>query len=403
VEGSFGEAFASSEFRALWAAEALSQVGDQLARVALTGLVFERTGSAALSALTLGLSYTPSLAGSALLSGLADRFPRRDVMIGCDLASVVLVVLMAIPGMPLAVVCAVMAGVALIGGPFRAARLALLPELLSGDAYVAALAARTMTIQTAQLLGFAAGGAVVGLISPYVALLADAVTFGVSAVLLFVLVSPRPAPQRPAARRRFWSSSIHGARVIAGIPGLPALYALGMLAGCYIGPEGLAAVWVSELAAPTWTVGLVMAAPPLGLVLGSWLITRYIDAPARHRWTGPLAIAAGAVLAPCAFRPALWLVLVLLVVSGMCTAYQIQVGASFGTAAPAGSRAQVMGLLNSGALTVQGLGILLSGIVAEHLGAARAVALAGALGALLAIPPALAHRRADAAPPVTTR
>ncbi|MEU4196955.1 hypothetical protein AB0E69_33995 [Kribbella sp. NPDC026611] len=163
---------------------------------------------------------------------------RRDVMIGCDFVSFVLVVSMAVPGMPLAVVCAGMAGVALVGGPFRSARLALLPELLSGDAYIAGLAARAMINQTAQLVGFAAGGVLVGLASPYIALVADAMTFAASAVLL-IRVSRRPVTQH--RRHRFWSSSLHGARVIAGIPGLPALYALAMLAGFYIGPEGLAA------------------------------------------------------------------------------------------------------------------------------------------------------------------
>ncbi|MFC0116140.1 hypothetical protein [Kibdelosporangium aridum] len=71
----FRSAFGVREFRALWAAEALSQLGDQLARVALAVLVYSRTNSAALAALTIALSYTPSFLGSALLSGLADRFP----------------------------------------------------------------------------------------------------------------------------------------------------------------------------------------------------------------------------------------------------------------------------------------------------------------------------------------
>src|ERR1043165_4558809 len=121
---SFRAAFGVREFRALWVAEALSQIGDQLARVALAVLVYARTNSAALAALTIALSYTPSFLGSALLSSLADRFPRREVMIVCDVVSAALVVLMALPGMHLGIVCVAMAGVALVGGPFRSARLA---------------------------------------------------------------------------------------------------------------------------------------------------------------------------------------------------------------------------------------------------------------------------------------
>ncbi|MGW6278676.1 MFS transporter [Kribbella sp. NPDC055071] len=381
--GGFRAALGVPEFRGVWLGEALSQVGDQLARVALSVLVFDRTGSAALAALTLGLSYTPAFIGSALLSGLADRLPRREVMIGCDLICVALVVLMAVPGMPLAVVCAAMAGVALVGGPFRAARLALLPEMLTGEAYVSALAIRSMTIQTAQLLGFAAGGLAVALLNPRVALLVDAATFLCSALILRITVRRRPAPAG-GVRRSFWSSMADGAQVIRSIPGLPALYILGMLAGLYIGPEGLAAAWVAELHAPPVTIGLLMGAPAAGLVLGAWLFTRYVDPAHRPRWTGPLAVGAGAVLMLCFVKPGVVLVLVILVLSGVFTAYQVQVGATFGRETPAEHRAQVMGLLNSGVLTAQGLGVLLAGLLADRIGVAHTVAVAGAVGAVIA-------------------
>ncbi|TCO57968.1 putative MFS family arabinose efflux permease [Actinocrispum wychmicini] len=398
----FRAAFGVGEFRALWAAEGLSQLGDQLARVALTVLVYASTNSAALAALTLALSYTPSFLGSALLSGLADRYPRREVMVVCDLISTGLVLIMAIPQMPLPVVCVAMAGVALVGGPFRSARLALLPEVLEGEAYVAALAVRSITIQTAQLLGFTLGGVLVALINPYLALALDAATFLVSAALVRWAVPYRPAPQQPEQRRRFWSSSLHGARVIASIPGLPALYVLAMLAGLYIGPEGLAAAWTAELGEPTKVVGLLMGAPAGGLIIGAWLFTRFAGPEIRPRLVGPLAGLAGLALAVCVFKPGLWAAVGILVLSGLCTAYQVQVGASFGRSAPADSRAQVMGLLNSGALTVQGIGVLLAGVLAEQIGVANTVAAAGAVGALIAVPAAVAWSRATAARETTT-
>lgn len=77
----FLEVLAVREFRALWAAELLSITGDQLARVGLAVLVFARTSSASLTALTYALTFLPALLGGVLLGGLADRFPRRGVMI----------------------------------------------------------------------------------------------------------------------------------------------------------------------------------------------------------------------------------------------------------------------------------------------------------------------------------
>jgi MFS family permease len=397
----FRAAFRVGEFRALWAAEALSQLGDQLARVALMVLVYARTNSAALAALTLALSYTPSFLGSALLSGLGDRFPRREVMIVCDVISAALVLVMSVRGMPLWIVCVAMAGVTLVGGPFKSARLALLPEVLTGEAYVAGLAVRSITIQAAQLMGFVAGGAIVGFINPYLALAIDAGTFLLSAVLVRFGVPHRPAPQSSDSRRRFWSSSARGARQLASIPGLRSLAVLCMLAGLYIAPEGLAAAWVHELGASTGTVGLIMAAPAAGLVLGAWLFTRFLGPERRPKAVGPLAVLSGAALIVCVIGPPLWAVIAILVLSGTFTAYQVQVSASFGTMTPANGRAQVMGLLNSGLLTVQGIGVLLAGVLAEWIGVAHTVAVAGVLGALIAVAAGVSWSRALRKSPAT--
>lgn len=88
------------EFRALWLAELISVCGDQLARVALAVLVYQRTSSATLTALTYALTFAPALLGGALLAGLADRFPRRAVLIAADLARAALAGVLALPGMP---------------------------------------------------------------------------------------------------------------------------------------------------------------------------------------------------------------------------------------------------------------------------------------------------------------
>ena len=91
------------EFRALWIAQVLSVAGDQLARVALTLLVYSRTHSALLAAVTFVASVVPTFMGGLTLSGLADSLPRRQVMIACDLSRAALVAVMALPGMPLGV------------------------------------------------------------------------------------------------------------------------------------------------------------------------------------------------------------------------------------------------------------------------------------------------------------
>ncbi len=62
----------------------LSFAGDQFAQVAIAILVYRRTHSAFLTALAYALTYLPPIAGGPLLSGLADLFPGRRVLIACD-------------------------------------------------------------------------------------------------------------------------------------------------------------------------------------------------------------------------------------------------------------------------------------------------------------------------------
>jgi len=51
-------------------------------------LVYQRTDSPLLSAITFAISYLPWLLGGPLLSTLADRFPRHRVLIATDAADV---------------------------------------------------------------------------------------------------------------------------------------------------------------------------------------------------------------------------------------------------------------------------------------------------------------------------
>ena len=97
----FRDVFAVPEFRALWFSEILSVTGDRLALVALTLLVYSRTGSPLLAALTYAAGYLPWVIGGLFLADVADRRPRRSVMVACDAVRAVLVAAMVIPHTPI--------------------------------------------------------------------------------------------------------------------------------------------------------------------------------------------------------------------------------------------------------------------------------------------------------------
>ena len=198
ARSSYREVFAIGEFRALWSAQVLSFVGDQFAQVAIAILVYGRTHSPFLTALAYALTYLPPIAGGPLLSGLADLFPRRRVMIVCDLLRIGTVGLMAVPGLRFTALCALLFCTVLTGVPFSSARAALMPDVLPGDKFVLGSAIGNITFQASQILGFVAGAAVVAVLDPHKTLAIDAATFAVSALIVLAGVRSRPAPARPA-------------------------------------------------------------------------------------------------------------------------------------------------------------------------------------------------------------
>jgi MFS family permease len=392
----FRSVLAVPDFRRLWAGEALSQAGDQLARVALAVLVFQRTSSPALTALSYALTFVPTLIGGALLGWVADRVARRTVMVVCDLGRALLVATMALPGTPLPVLYLLLVAVTLLGGPFRAAQQALLPDLLSGDLYVSALALRGMTIQSAQLAGFACGGVLVAALTPYWALIIDAFTFLASALLVRTGVRHPAAVSPPASSRESARGSVlAGVRVVFGDPAVRALAVLSWLAGFYVVPEGLAAPYAAAIGTGTVGVGLLMAADPAGSVIGAFVLARWIPGHLRPRLLGLLAVLAGLPLLACAAQPGLLVSLAALALSGaLAQAYQTQDTASLARAVPSAGRAQVMGIVVSGLVTVQGVGVMVAGLLADLIGTPLTIGLAGLGGIAAGVPAALSWHRA---------
>jgi MFS family permease len=389
------DVFGHAEFRALFLAGILSVAGDQLARVALSVLVFERTESAGLTALTYALTYVPDLVFGPLLAGIADRYPRRRVMIITDLARAVLVAAMAIEALPLVVVILLLVALQAFGSPFNAARAATLPVVLPGDHYVLGKAANDMVVQFSQVLGFGTGGLAVVAVGTSGGLLLDSATFLLSALLIAFGVHARPAPAKQAdePRRNYFADMAAGASLVIRTPSLRALIALATIAGFYVTVEGLAVPYANEIGGGPKAAGLLLAASPAGAVLGMWLITLW-PPERRMRLLGPLAVAACVPLVFCAFQPGLVPTLALWALSGMASAYHLPTSAAFVQAVPDHQRGQAFGVASTALKGSQGLGILLAGLIADRTSPSLALAVVGAAGVLAALVAGTAWARA---------
>lgn len=376
----FREIFAVGEFRALWSAQASSVIGDQLARVALTLLVYDRSGSALLAAVTFAASVVPIFIGGIFLAGLADRFPRRQVMIICDLARLALVLAMIIPGLPIAGLVVLLLAVTMLGPPFTSARAGIYRDFLAGDRYVVGTAITLTTFQLAQVVGFAVGGALVALVGTRTTLLADAATFAFSALVSRIWVGARPA----AGGAKHGAGIAEGFRLAFGLPGLRTPMLFGWLALFYNVPEGVAAPLARSIGASAASVGLILAASALGAAVGGLAFTRLVGPDTRLKWMRPLAIAACAALTLFVLRPALPFVLAILFVSGVFDCFQVAASTAFVSTAPPEHRSQVFGIAQAGMSLGQGIAMVLAGAAALSHAPSTVIAASGVLGALVA-------------------
>lgn len=381
--------FASTEFRALWSAQALSSAGDQLAQVTIGFVVYANTGSPFLAALAYALTYLPAVLGGPALAGLADGFPRQQVMIVLDLARAGLVALMALPGMPIPGLATLFFGIMLLGAPFATARAGLLTEVLPRAMRPAGLAIGNQTAQLGQIAGLLAGGGLVAALGPYRALALDSLSFSLSAGILACWVPARPAPPpgwRDSDRGRLAAADVTwaGVATIFGTPGLRALVLFGWLAGFTVVPEGLAAPYAHTLGGGAPTIGLLLAAAPAGLLIGAFVLGRLVRPADRLRPIGWLAMLSCAPLVFCQVHPPVLVVAALWAVAGAGGAYQLAAAAVFVRAVPRADQGRAFAVAQSGLLTAQVLGLLAAGAAANRLGPQAAVALAGLLGLVTA-------------------
>lgn len=402
----FRDVFAIGEFRALWASQTLSEVGDRLALVALTLLVYDRTHSPLLSAVAYSAGYVPWVIGGLALCGLGDRLPRRELMAVCDLIRALLVAVMLIPGIPVAGLVGLLYATSMAQAPFEAARSAILPDVLHGERYALGAAIMQTSFRLAFVAGAAAGGITVAFLGTRPALGIDAATFAASALLVRFGTKGRSAAVRRGPRARKPSALTQlgdGARLILGDKAIRTLMMLGWLIALYSIPEGIAAPYAAAMRGGPAVAGLVIASGQVGAVLATPVFTKTVGPLTRLRWMGPMAVCTCAVLLLTVFRPGLAVSLVIFALSGTFAIYQIAANTAFVEWVPDRRRAQAFGLANIGVVVGQGAALMLASAAAEVMPPATVIALGGGLGSVTAcylalrwrhIPPAVGRHTA---------
>ena len=373
------------EARALLLAQATSDLGDQVARVAIALLVLERTDQLVLAALALAIAYVPGIFGMAVLGSLADRLPRRALMLWCDLARALLVAilaLVAVPAIPVWVPLLILLLSETVTAPFATARASLYADVLPDRERLVVAQGMSRSIQlSAQVVGFVIGGMAVALVGSRLALWFDALTFLISYLLVRTAVTPRPAADVPGTSARLMATDLRTAvRELLGDPVRRWPVILGWLSAVFlVAPEAVALGWTDDQS--PLVGGLLLAAVPAGSAVGLLLLPR-LSLQRQTELVLPLAglsclpLFATSINPPAAVAWALWFI------SGVLQAFVLTIIALVTVLTRRERRGRVLGLAASGFNAATAVAFVLVGWIAGLIGPAKAVSLAGAAGML---------------------
>jgi predicted MFS family arabinose efflux permease len=174
------------DFRTLYAANAVSQLGDWFNVVALFSLLLELTGKGEAVAFALLTRFIPAFLAGPAAGVLADRVSRRAIMVVSDVLRAARVLCLLFVRSPDQVVIAyvVVTAHSLVSAFFEPAQQAMLPNLVTEEDYPLAATLENSLWAATLAIGSALGGVALAVVGRDAAFVCDAASFLGSAALL---------------------------------------------------------------------------------------------------------------------------------------------------------------------------------------------------------------------------
>ncbi|GAA2215283.1 MFS transporter [Nonomuraea monospora] len=268
------------DFRLLWIGETTSMLGSSIAGVALP-LIAVATLHA--DTFTVGLltaaAWLPWLLIGLPAGAWVDRLPKRPIMLTCDLTSMA-----AFASVPAAawlgtlttthlLVVAVAGGVAKVF--FTLAYRAYLPVLVAGERLLEANTKLQGSESAAQIARPGLAGLLAHTFGAVSGVLADAISFGISALCLRSIRTREPVPHASSGRRLL-TEILDGIRFVLRDPYLRPLTLFSALSNiALMGYHSIQIVFLTHhLGATSAQTGLLLALSGAGGLLGATLATR---------------------------------------------------------------------------------------------------------------------------------
>ena len=371
-------------------AEAISLTGTRVSMIALPWFVLTTTGSATKTGLVALAEMLPLVLMKVLGGPVIDRFGARRVGIACDALSVPVVgaipLLHDLGHLSFGGFLALVAVAGALRGPGDAAKAAMVPSIVAhaGVPTERATGLHSTVERTAGMLGAVFAGGLVALVGATNALVVDALSFGLSAlVLLWATVgvggaAPRTeeedsAPYRERLREgwRF----LRGDRVLLGIAVMVALTNLLDIAWASV----LVPVWAREYGGGAAVIGLLFAVFGGASAVGALCAAAWGEKMPRYRTYLVAFLVAGLPrFVVMAWDVPIWIVLAVAVAGGFASGFLNPIlGAVIYERIPAPLVGRVTSLTTSMCFALMPLGGLLGGVLIDSTGVTVAMLVTG--------------------------
>jgi predicted MFS family arabinose efflux permease len=318
--------------------------------------------------------FGPSLAqvvGATALMSAADRVRPRAAMAGLALVFAVATAAQAVPGLPVAASFGILFAVGVLASVGGGVRYGLLTEILPKDGYLIGRSVLNMAVGTMQICGYGLGGVLLTALSPRVTLLVGAGLYLAAALVARFGLSARP--QRAGGRPSIAQTWRTNAVLWSSVPRRYVFLALWVPNGLIVGCESLF-VSLSPRHA-----GTLFACAAFGMLLGDITTGRFLPARWRRVLGAPLRLLLAAPYLVFAFRPALPVAAVAVLVASVGYAASLLLQERLMALTPNELSGQALGLQSSGTLTMQGVGAVVAGVLAQWFSPGTAMAVMAVL------------------------
>ncbi len=370
-------------FRLFFGGQLISLTGTWMQTMALSWLVYRKTGSSLLLGTVGFVSQIPVFLVAPLGGTVADRHNRQRIVIGTQAASMLLAFLLAALTLTGRVqvwhILALAASLGVVNAFDIPGRQSFLVDMVGREDLMNAIALNSSMFNGARIVGPAVAGILVARIGEGWCFFANAVSYIAVIVGLVLMRVRRPSHQSSGSP---WAQIVEGFRFVRHTRPIRAiLILLGLVSLVAMPYTVLMPIFAGRiLHGGAQGLGILLGATGVGALLAALTLAARTGLRGLGRWVAYSCAGFGAALILFSASRSFWLSATLLLPAGFCMMLQT---ASSNTLiqsmVPDRLRGRVMSLYSMMFMGMAPFGALIGGAVAARLGAPLTVALGGAV------------------------